>query len=214
MNYKEWPIARDGFIFIIPLIVITLLCFYAGFVPIAVFFSAVTLFVIWFFRNPARSTPESEKSVVSPADGTVIKIEQVEEDDLIKGSFVKISIFMSIFNVHVNRMPCSGIVKAIKYHKGSFFSANLDKASQLNERNSIVVTTDDGHEILTIQIAGLVARRIVCWVQEGMKAIKGERFGLIRFGSRLEVFLPPESKILVNVGDKVKSGETEMGQLP
>jgi len=213
MNYKEWPIARDGFIFIIPLLLITFLCFFAGFLRTGIFFSAPTLFVVWFFRNPERTTPKNEKAVVSPADGTVLKIEEVEEDDLIKGSFMKVSVFMSIFNVHVNRLPCSGVVKAIRYEKGAFFSANLDKASKLNERNSVVVETAGGREILTIQIAGLVARRIVCWVQEGMKAVKGERFGLIRFGSRLEVFLPPDTKILVKAGDKVKSGETEIGYL-
>jgi phosphatidylserine decarboxylase len=120
---------------------------------------------------------------------------------------------MNIFNVHVNRVPYSGVVKGIYYNKGDFFSADLDKASLFNERNSIIIRTDDGKEILTVQIAGLIARRIECWVKEGMNVCKGERFGLIRFGSRLEVFLPSDSIMSVKVGDKVKAGETPIGWL-
>ena len=181
--------------------------------PAAAFFFLVTLFVTWFFRNPERKTPEDEKVVVSPADGRILKIEEVEEDAILKGKFKKISIFMNIFNVHVNRIPYPGSVKVIQYKKGKFFSANLDKASSLNERNSVLVKTDDGREILTIQIAGLIARRIVCWIQEGIKVERGQRFGLIRFGSRLEVFLPIDSTISVKVGDRVKGGETPIGYL-
>jgi phosphatidylserine decarboxylase len=128
-------------------------------------------------------------------------------------SFLKISIFMNVFNVHVNRIPCSGEVSAIRYKPGKFLSANLDKASALNERNSVMIRTDDGREIMIVQIAGLIARRIVCWLKEGIKVKKGERFGLIRFGSRVEVFLPLGSTLLVKIGDKVKAGETPIGEL-
>lgn len=120
---------------------------------------------------------------------------------------------MSVFNVHVNRAPCTGSVKEIAYRKGKFFSANLDKASALNERSSLLIETVGGNRILTIQIAGLIARRIVCWVKEGMELEKGERFGLIKFGSRLEVFMPLDATIPVKVGDKVRAGETRIGYL-
>ena len=120
---------------------------------------------------------------------------------------------MNIFNVHVNRSPYSGRVRFIRYRSGKFLSANLDKASALNERNTVMVQTDDGREIMTVQIAGLIARRIVCWLREGMQVRKGDRFGLIRFGSRLEVFLPLGSAILVEVGDRVRAGETPIGEL-
>ncbi|MEA3471128.1 MAG: phosphatidylserine decarboxylase, partial [Thermodesulfobacteriota bacterium] len=125
--------------------------------------------------------------------------------------YKKISIFMSVFNVHVNRMPCSGHVKDIRYRKGKFFSANLDKASEFNENNAVLIETTDGREILTIQIAGIIARRIVCWIEKGMEATMGERFGLIRFGSRLEVFMPLETEVLVKRKDKVRAGETRIG---
>ena len=212
MNNKTFPIIPDGFFFIIPLAVlaIVLMCFkvmWAG-----VFFLVVALFVLWFFRNPDRVTHEDEKAVISPADGRVIKIEEVEEE-MLKGKVVKVSIFMSLFNVHVNRAPCSGTVKKISYRKGKFFPANLDKASAFNERNSVFIETVDGRQILTIQIAGIIARRIVCWIKEGMQIQKGERFGLIKFGSRLEVFMPLDSTIHVKVGDRVRAGETRIGYL-
>jgi len=206
-------IAREGVPFIISLGILVVIFAFAGVVWAAALFFIATLFVTWFFRNPERNTPEDEKAVLSPADGKILRVEEITEDTILKGRFKKISIFMNIFNVHVNRIPYSGSVDSIVYRKGKFFSANLDKASSLNERNSILVTTDDGQEILTIQIAGLIARRIVCWIKEGMKVAKGERFGLICFGSRLEVFLPLDSTISVKVGDRVKGGETPIGYL-
>jgi phosphatidylserine decarboxylase len=129
------------------------------------------------------------------------------------GRFKKISIFMNVFNVHVNRAPYGGKIEKICYHKGKFLSANLDKASAENERNEIMIRTNDGRVIWTVQIAGLVARRIVCWTREGAMINKGERFGLIRFGSRVEVFLPSDSRIVVNLDDKVRAGQTPLGYL-
>lgn len=212
MNHNS-IIVWEGFSFIIPLVIVTVFLAFAGVVWAAALFLIVTLFVTWFFRNPERKTPEDEKVVVSPADGRILKIEEVEEDAILKGKFKKISIFMNVFNVHVNRIPYPGSVKVIQYKKGKFFPANLDKASSLNERNSVLIKTDDGREILTIQIAGIIARRIVCWITEGIKIERGQRFGLIRFGSRLEVFLPLDSTISVKVGDRVKGGETPIGYL-
>ncbi len=213
MNNKTFPIIPDGFFFIVPLAVlsIALICF--KIVYVGIFFLVVTLFVMWFFRNPNRVTPEDEKAIISPADGRVIKIEEVEEKEMLNEKVRKVSIFMSILNVHVNRAPCSGTVKKISYRKGKFFPANLDKASALNERNSVLIETVDGRQILTIQIAGIIARRIVCWTKKGMQIQKGERFGLIKFGSRLEVFMPLDTTISVKTGDRVRAGETRIGYL-
>ena len=213
MKNHKGIIAYEGFPFIISLSILTFLALFLGFPKGAVIAFTVTLFVTWFFRNPEIRTPEEKGVVVSPADGKVIMIGNVHEDDLLHGAFIKISIFMNVFNVHVNRIPYSGTVKAIRYKKGRFISANLDKASSLNEQNAIVIVTEDGQEILTVQIAGLIARRIVCWIKEGMRVERGNRLGLIRFGSRLDIYLPPESIIMVKIGDKVKAGETVLGAL-
>ncbi len=190
-----------------------MLAFVAGFRGFSSVLLVLTLFVLWFFRNPARKTPETENLVISPADGRVIRIEETTSDEQPGATFRKISIFMNVFNVHVNRMPCSGRIRFIRYRQGKFLSANLDKASALNERNTIMVRKDDGREIMTVQIAGLIARRIVCWLTEGMQVRRGDRLGLIRFGSRVEVFLPLGSNVLVKIGDKVRAGETPIGEL-
>ena len=213
INNKNFPIALDGLVFIVPLSALALISLYFDVTCLSVFFFAAALFVLCFFRNPDRVTPEDEKAIISPADGKVIKIEEVEGQEMLPGRVRKVSIFMNVFNVHVNRAPCAGTVRKITYRKGKFFSANLDKASSLNERNSVLVETVDGSLILTIQIAGLIARRIVCWVKEGMEIKKGERFGLIKFGSRLEVFMPLDATISVKIGDKVRAGETRIGYL-
>ena len=213
MSHKS-IIAPEGLPFIIAAGVLTLVLSGFCFLKTAAFTLAVTLFIAWFFRNPERKIPTDRSAVVSPADGKVIKIEEARRDDLASGSFLKISIFMNVFNVHVNRIPYSGTIKLIRYTKGRFISANLDKAAAENEQNAIVIAMDKGREIITVQIAGLIARRIVCWIKEGMPVAKGERFGLIRFGSRLDVYLPPETSITVKLGDKVRSGETILGELP
>ena len=212
MNHSSF-IVQEGIPFIIPLGVATLIAFLSGFTWVTVLFFLLTLFVVWFFRNPERTMPDNPLQLLSPADGKVIRIEEVASEERSGRSFLKISIFMNVFNVHVNRIPYSGEVFAIRYKPGKFLSANLDKASALNERNTVMIRTDDGREILTVQIAGLIARRIVCWLKEGAKVKKGERFGLIRFGSRVEVFLPLGSTLLVKIGDKVRAGETPIGEL-
>lgn len=212
MNHDS-IVAREGFPFILPLVIFAISATVLGAMWSAIGLSCIAIFVIWFFRNPNRNTPDIPKMVVSPADGRVIRIKDIERNDLIQGRFKKISIFMNVFNVHVNRIPYSGQIQTIAYHKGMFFSANLDKASDSNERNSIVIRTDDGRDIMAVQIAGLIARRIVCWIKEGMDVRKGERFGLIRFGSRLDVYLPLDSTITVKIGDRVRAGETPLGGL-
>jgi len=185
----------------------------AGYPVSATILALVTAFVLWFFRNPERRPPEMPGVVVSPADGKVIFVGEAEEADILQGRAKKICIFMNVFNVHVNRIPYSGTVEHIRYYKGKFLVASLDKASSDNERNAVLIRTEDGRKILTIQIAGLVARRIVCWLEEGMTVTRGERFGLIRFGSRLDVFLPLDSTVSVKVGDVTRAGETPLGVL-
>jgi phosphatidylserine decarboxylase len=211
MNYKKSPIVLEGLVFFVPLALLSIISYVFHIFWLGGFFSAAALFVLWFFRNPERKIPEDPQFVLSPADGRVIKIEESDGSGMLQERSRKISIFMSVFNVHVNRMPCTGRVKDIRYRKGKFFSANLDKASEFNESNAVLIETADRKEILTIQIAGLIARRIVCWIEKGMEATRGERFGLIRFGSRLEVFMPLETEVLVKRGDTVRAGETRIG---
>jgi phosphatidylserine decarboxylase len=213
MNHASYIIS-EGLPFIISAGLITVIAFVAGFIWVAVPLFFLTLFVTWFFRNPDRTPPKNPLQIVSPADGKVIRIEEVAGDEHSERPQLKISIFMNVFNVHVNRIPFPGEVRAIRYKPGKFLSADLDKASALNERNTIVIRTDGGREIRLVQIAGLIARRIVCWLSEGMKVTKGERFGLIRFGSRVELFLPLGSILLVKKGDKVRAGETPIGEMP
>ncbi|HOD29634.1 MAG TPA: phosphatidylserine decarboxylase family protein [Syntrophales bacterium] len=214
MGKRNGIIVREGLPFILPLVLLTAAAALMGGGASALVLGAVTVFVIAFFRNPERETPDDRKLVISPADGRVIRIETVDGQELIPGSLKKVSIFMNVFNVHVNRIPYDGAVSAIRYRPGKFLSADLDKASEQNERTSVLLKTWDGREILTVQIAGLVARRIVCWLKEGMAVRAGERFGLIRFGSRLEVFLPDDATVLVRLGDKVRAGQTPIGRMP
>src|SRR5450759_612869 len=206
-------IAQEGYPFIIFSLVITVLISFFGIRWLIILLVAITLFVVWFFRNPERYFQDEEKLVISPADGKVVKIDNVEITGTIAGKYKKISIFMNVFNVHVNRVPYSGQIETINYHEGKFLSANLDKASVDNERNEVMIRTEDGRVLWAVQIAGLIARRIVCWLNVGTPVKKGERFGLIRFGSRVDIYLPEDSKISVKLGDKVKAGETPLGYL-
>ena len=206
-------VVAEGIPFIILPGSTAIIAFLSGLSLIAGILFLLTLFVIWFFRNPHRTIPENTLQLISPADGKVIRIEEVSSGGDLERSFIKISIFMNVFNVHVNRIPCSGRVVSVRYSPGKFLSANLDKASALNEKNTVLIRRDDGREIIVVQIAGLIARRIVCWIKEGMEVKKGDRFGLIRFGSRVEVLLPLGSRPLVKIGEKVKAGETPIGEL-
>ena len=206
-------IVKEGIPFVIPPGAAAIIAYLAGFLWVSGLLFLSTLFVLWFFRNPERNAPVNPAQLISPADGKVIRIEEAPGGGVSDPPSLKISIFMNVFNVHVNRIPCSGRVISIRYSPGKFLSANLDKASELNEKNTLLIRRDDGREIVVVQIAGLIARRIVCWINEDMKVKKGERFGLIRFGSRVEVLLPPGSTPLVKIGDKVRAGETPIGEL-
>ncbi len=176
--------------------------------------AVLTLLTIYFFRDPERNQVNKEKMVLTPADGKVLSIEKLNHgDNHFKDKAIKISIFMSIFNSHINRIPIRGNIAQLSYHPGKFFSANKDKASLYNEHNIITLETDNRKKIVFVQIAGLIARRIACWIKKGDYVETGQRFGLIRLGSRLEVYLPPDSTITVKKGWKVKAGQTVIGFL-
>ncbi len=183
-------------------------------VPPALLLFAVTFFMLWFFRNPERYPPEGEDLVISPADGRVLAVEDVEDTQYVGGRTMKVSIFMSVFDVHVNRAPISGQVVTKRYVPGKFLVASLDKASDHNERAALTLVDDANRRLTVVQIAGLVARRIVTYPEEGDALVRGHRYGLIRFGSRLELYLPPGTTVNVKPGDRTRSGETVIGQLP
>ena len=175
----------------------------------------LTLFCTYFFRNPQRVTPIGEGLIISPGDGTIVDIAEVSppaELD-IDENMLKISIFLNVFNVHVNRVPISGKVQGLHYHPGKFLNASLDKASIHNERQSVVLETTKGVRVAFIQIAGLIARRIVCDLEEGMDVKAGQRYGIIRFGSRMDVYLPAKTIPMVALGQTVLGGETILADL-
>ena len=174
----------------------------------------ITFFILWFFRDPDRNTQNEKNKIISPADGKVCLIDSsIPPKELNYGNaeMLRVCIFMNVFNVHVNRSPVKGKIKKIEYKEGNFFNASLDKASEKNERNSIVISTENGIEVIVVQIAGLIARRILSFVNDGDQLKSGERFGLIRFGSRVDVYLPKTFKSEVKVGDKTVAGETILG---
>lgn len=208
------PVAREGYPFIGCLAFVTLFFALISWpLPAWVCFIA-TLFSLAFFRDPERFIPPGENDLVSPADGRIIISEKVEDHTFLNGDAYKISIFMNVFNVHVNRSPLSGEVKDILYRPGKFYSADSERGGLQNEYCGIVLTSDSGSKIAFVQIAGLIARRIVCWLEPGDKIKKGMRFGLIRFGSRVDLYLPENSDILVKVGQKVRAGETILASIP
>jgi len=212
-NRSAFSIAKPGHYFIIAAVIATVVFSVAGVASVAFAGLVITVFIGYFFRDPDRVAPMEEGAVVSPADGRVIIAKPVDENPFIDGKCIKISIFMSVFNVHVNRIPHEGKVFKISYFPGKFFSANLDKASKENEHNAVFIETDMGRKICMVQIAGLIARRIICRLKEGDIVSRGDRFGIICFGSRLDVYLPADTKICVRLGDRVKAGETILGYL-
>ena len=184
--------------------------------PFAIIGFLLTFFVVWFFRDPDRKTPNIKNKIISPADGKICLIDKAKppkELSMDSKEMFRICVFMNVFNVHVNRSPVKGTIREIVYKKGQFLNASLDKASEKNERNSLIIETDDNKEIIVTQIAGLIARRILSFVSNRDKIDVGERFGLIRFGSRVDIYLPEGSKAAVKIGDTVKAGETIIGSL-
>ena len=184
--------------------------------PLAILGYALTFFVVWFFRDPERVTPPIPKAVFSPADGVICLIDDASpppESGLDPVLMKRVCVFMNVFNVHVNRSPIKGTVQKIAYIKGSFLNASLDKASEKNERNALVIEGEDQAKIVVVQIAGLIARRILSFIEPGHDLLSGERFGLIRFGSRVDVYLPQGSQINCELKQKVVAGETILASL-
>jgi phosphatidylserine decarboxylase len=211
---NKLPVAREGIPFILSGLIVTAIFLYFNFIFPGTILLLLSFFIIYFFRDPERGKEIQTNEVVSPADGKIINVWNLDKDHNPLGEeAIKISIFMSVFNVHVNRAPISGEIVGIKYNPGKFFSANLDKASEENENNQITIKTQNGKDIIFTQIAGLIARRIVCWNNVHDYLNTCQRVGLIRFGSRLDVFIPAGSEVTVKPGQKVKAGETTLGYL-
>ena len=212
-NYPHPLIAREGWPFLaVSLLVSALVTALTGWIwalPLWLIF----VFVLQFFRDPARPIPQGDKLVLSPADGRIVVIGPAR-DPWLERDALKISVFMNVFNVHSNRSPIEGNVIKRWYHPGQFVNAALDKASTENERNALHIRSKDGQDVTCVQVAGLIARRILCYVEAGASLTRGQRYGFIRFGSRVDLYLPPETRVKVTIGDKVSATSTVLAELP
>ena len=211
-SQTAFPVARAGYPFIFVAAFSTAILALLGLTTLTLIGLVITFCICGFFRDPDRVIPAEKDLVVSPADGKIIAVGVVKNSPFFNGECMKISIFMSVFNVHVNRVPYNGRVKEIDYYPGKFFSANLDKASQQNEPNAVSIEMENGYPLCVVQIAGLIARRIICHIKPEDQVRRGQRFGIICFGSRLDVYLPTDIKLKSAVGDKVKAGTSILGQ--
>lgn len=206
---KKLPIMADSFVYIIILAILSYVL-YIIFKPLCLIGIILLAFVLYFFRNPYRKVPEGDDIIVSPADGRVMYINEIYEPDFLNSKAIKISIFLSIFNVHVNRSPINGVVKYTHYRPGKFLPAYKTHASEINERNTIGIE-GKALKVLVHQITGLIARRIVCWVKKDDTLELGERFGMIKFGSCTEIIVPANVEIKVKPGDIVRGAKTIIG---
>jgi phosphatidylserine decarboxylase len=211
-NYPHPIIAREGWPFLAAAAVVALALTALGWTIAAALAWLAVAFVVQFFRDPGRVVPQQPGAVLSPADGRIVKVE-CARDPYLDRDALKISVFMNVFNVHSNRSPVDGRVAAVWYHAGSFLNAALDKASLENERNALHLVTAGGADVTCVQIAGLIARRILCYVKAGDVLARGQRYGFIRFGSRVDVYLDPSATPKVAVGDKVRATETILAVL-
>jgi len=198
---------------LIGVIVLAVAVAFAKILWLTILTALLALQTIWFFRDPRRTIPDGEELIVSPADGKIVEVSEAKEERFLKDRAVKVSIFLNLFDVHVNRIPCTGRIRGIQYQPGKFLAASKALASTENEQNALLLETPSGARLVFVQVAGLVARRIVCWVKEGDRVQKGDRFGMIRFGSRTDLFLPPGTEIRVRKGQKVKGGSSVIGTL-
>jgi len=202
---------KFAFIFLVLSLFISLI-----YLPIAYIGYLLTLFTLWFFRNPERKIPKNSNYIISSADGRVCLIDNAippEEVELGSNQMLRICVFMNVFNVHINRSPVEGKIDNIIYKRGSFLNASLDKASEKNERSSMIISNTNGVQIVVVQIAGLIARRILSFVSDNQYLTQGERYGLIRFGSRVDIYMPLNASINCKVGDKVTAGESVLAIL-
>ncbi len=209
--YPHPVIAREGWPFLAGAVVVAIVVsFFSSWLSLP--FWIIAVFILQFFRDPARPVPQGPRDVLSPADGRIVAIENVE-DPYLKRPSLKISVFMNVFNVHSNRSPVDGSIVNAWYNPGSFVNADLDKASTENERNALQLRTAAGSEVTCVQVAGLIARRILCYVKPGETLARGQRYGFIRFGSRVDLYLPPSTTIKVAIGDKVSASSTVLAEL-
>ena len=212
-DYPHPIIAREGWMFVgIALAVALVLSFTGPWILAALAWLAVA-FIVQFFRDPARTVPSDPNAVLSPADGKVVRVEKARDPYLDRDA-LKISVFMNVFNVHSNRSPVDGTVVAAWYHAGSFLNAALDKASVENERSALHLRSPAGRDVTCVQVAGLIARRILCYAKPGDTLTRGERYGFIRFGSRVDVYVAPDARPKVGVGDTVFATETILAEFP
>lgn len=212
MRPQRIPVASEGLPFIALGALSSVVFAQLGWSILAVTGFAVTTFILYFFRDPERVIPTEDGVVVSPADGRVLDVAEGGEGALQDGRTQRISIFMNIFDVHVNRAPIRGAVKQIVYRQGSFLSADKARARLQNEQNALLIEGDDATRLTVVQVAGVIARRIVCWADVGDTLELGQRFGMIRFGSRLDMYLPAEMSVVVRRGQRVRAGETVLAK--
>ena len=210
--YPHPVIAREGWPFLALAVGVSAVVTWIGGWWSAPFW-LVALFVLQFFRDPARPMPTAANLVLAPADGRIVVVGKARDPYLDRDA-LKISVFMNVFNVHSNRSPVDGEIRDAWYHPGSFLNAALDKASLENERNALHIVANNGAAITCVQVAGLVARRILCYVKPGDRLARGQRYGFIRFGSRVDLYLPPDARPLVQVGDKVAASASVLAELP
>jgi phosphatidylserine decarboxylase len=210
--YPHPVIAREGWAFLAIAVGVSLgVGFLLGWLWSIPFWLAA-VFILQFFRDPAREVPDDPRAVVSPADGRIVEVSRAR-DPWLERDALKISVFMNVFDVHSNRSPVDGVVKERWYFPGAFVNAALDKASTSNERNALWLRTREGHDVTCVQVAGLIARRILCYVGAGAELARGERFGFIRFGSRVDVYLPPDAEPKAAIGEKVYASSSVLAWL-
>jgi phosphatidylserine decarboxylase len=210
----SWPhpiVAREGWPFLAVAVAVSAVVTYfwgAWSIPLWL----ATLFILQFFRDPPRQVPQDPAAVVAPADGRIVEVSRAQ-DPYLKREALKVSVFMNVFNVHSNRSPVDGVVRERWYFGGAFVNAALDKASLSNERNALWIQRDDGSDFTCVQVAGLIARRILCYVEPAARLERGQRFGFIRFGSRVDLYLPPEAEVKAAIGEKVYAAQTVLAWL-
>lgn len=213
MRKERSPVVRERLPFLIGVTVLTAAVASLKIAWLTAIAGLLALQTFWFFRDPERVIPSGEGLVLSPADGRIIEVSEAKEERFLKDRAIKVSIFLNLFDIHVNRIPCSGRIGGIQYQPGKFIPANKDRASAENEQNAILLETPSGVKVVFVQVAGFVARRIVCWIKEGDTVERGRRFGMIRLGSRADLFLPLGTELKVAVGQKVKGGASIIGVL-
>ena len=210
--YPHPIVAREGWLFIAISVAVALALSLAGWWLAALPVWLIAIFIVQFFRDPPRAVPSQPNAILSPADGRIVVVEK-SRDPYLDRDALKISVFMNVFNVHSNRSPVDGTVRNKWYHAGSFFNAAMDKASLENERNALHIATANGVDVTCVQVAGLIARRILCYVGTGDTLARGQRYGFIRFGSRVDIYLPSTARPRVAVGDMAKATSTIIAEI-